>query len=729
LKTNCPSKSKLKMKQYIYSCFSFLIVLVVACQPIKQKEKLQWQDLGGGITKLTIGTPEKINLTNQLQVQPKWEALQAMPKASLPFDPKELKIELVDNKTYIHFKLNPEEQIYGLGLQFKNVEQRGHHYRLHVDHYGGKDNGRTHAPVPFFISSTGYGAFINSARYIEVYVGTSGDKETASLHEQDRNTNKEWSPKATSTHLDLIVPAKGAEVILFSGQTLLDVVRRYNLYNGGGVLPPKWGLGFWQRVPSLSTAKDVQEEVNAFRKKGFPLSVIGLEPGWMSRSYPCTYEWDPQRFPNPDKFMKEMTQNNIKVNVWMNEGISPRSEIAKALYPLSASRTLWNGYLPDYILPKAQQLVAQHLEKHLLSKGVSGFKMDENDGYDQWIFPDVTHFPSGTPAEQMRQLYGSLMQNFTTQLFRNKNERTYGLVRAGNAGTNAFPYVIYNDYFNHRDFITAQINSSFIGVLWTPEVRASKSPDEWLRRMQTVCFSPLAMLNAWADGTKPWSYKEVENEVREVQLLRMRLLPYLYTTFADYAFYGTPPTRAMNLLPAFNSTLEQDLHRTVDATNNPYAIAQHKEIKDQYMIGDNLLVAPLFAGETERNVILPKGKWYDFYTGKLVGKEEIIIAKPSFKHIPVYVKDGGIIPLLPPLTQTPQGKYPLEIRHYGSKSGSFMLYDDDGHTYNYEKGEYSRLHIEVKVDKKGKKVGKVTFAKGKQSWLYNSIFNFKFMTK
>jgi hypothetical protein len=73
-------------------------------------------------------------------------------------------------------------------------------------------------------------------------------------------------------------------------------------------------------------------------------------------------------------------------------------------------------------------------------------------------------------------------------------------VRAGNAGTSSFPYVIYNDYYNHRDFITALINSSFIGVLWTPEVRASKTSEEWLRRMQTVCFSPVAMLDAWADG-------------------------------------------------------------------------------------------------------------------------------------------------------------------------------------------------------------------------------------
>lgn len=77
--------------------------------------------------------------------------------------------------------------------------------------------------------------------------------------------------------------------------------------------------------------------------------------------------------------------------------------------------------------------------------------MDENDGYDSWLWPDVASFPSGTSAEQMRQIYGSLMQKVTTQMYKDENKRTYGLVRAANAGTTSFPYVIYNDYYNHHD--------------------------------------------------------------------------------------------------------------------------------------------------------------------------------------------------------------------------------------------------------------------------------------
>lgn len=191
------------------------------------------------------------------------------------------------------------------------------------------------------------------------------------------------------------------------------------------------------------------------------------------------------------------------------------------------------------------------LDKEHVGIGVSGYKVDEVDGYDRWLWPDVATFPSGVSAEQMRQTYGLWVQRTTTDLYHQRNQRTYGLVRASNAGASAYPYVIYNDYYSHPDFITALINSGFCGVLWTPEVRGSKTAEEWLRRFQTVVFSPMAMLNAWASGTKPWSFPEVAEQVKEYALLRMRMIPYWYTEFARYHFDGIPPFRAMNLEAGF----------------------------------------------------------------------------------------------------------------------------------------------------------------------------------
>jgi alpha-D-xyloside xylohydrolase len=317
------------------------------------------------------------------------------------------------------------------------------------------------------------------------------------------------------------------------------------------------------------------------------------------------------------------------------------------------------------------------------------------------------------------------MQSLTTKLYKDQNTRTYGLVRGSNGGAVSFPYVIYSDSYDHKDYIAGLINSSFIGMLWTPEVRSAKSAEEWVRRMQSVCFSPMAMVNAWADGKKPWSFPEVEKEINFIANLRMQLIPYLYTAFADYAAYGTPPMRAMNLEPGFEAT-EVIEKGKLEATLNPYELATKKEMKDQFIVGENLLVAPMFDGETERQVTLPKGKWFDFYTGKLVGKGEVITVRPGLGQIPVFVRDGGIVPLYPVIDSLTEEKLPLEIRHYGEKSSTYNLYDDDGTTYNYLKGEFTRLKLEVSVDGQGKKSGKVSIPKGAKVWSFKQ-FDFHFM--
>ena len=714
-------------KIVIYVCGLFMVLAAFACVQ-KDNVNLEWKKEGQGIWKISVGKQEKVTLLSELDITPQWKAIEEIGEAPLAIDPKDVKTEVVDGKTYIRFPLDKDEKIFGLGLNFKTVEQRGRVMRLHVDHYGGSDNGRTHAPIPFFVSSKGYGALINSARYIDVWVGTSVRQDSSNPPvAKDRNTDKDWTAQPYSDNLEFLIPAEGAEVIVFSGKTMLDVVRRYNLYNGGGCLPPKWGLGFWHRVPSLFTDTEIEREVQEFRDKGFPLNVVGLEPGWMTASYPCTYEWDNTRFPNPQAFTKKMKESNIQTNLWMNPYISPKGELYDRIKPYTSSHTVWCGIVPDYMMSEAQRILIDHFKKHQLNLGVSGYKMDENDGYDSWLWPDVASFPSGTSAEQMRQIYGSLMQKVTTQMYKDENKRTYGLVRAANAGTTSFPYVIYNDYYNHHDFITALVNSSFIGVLWTPEVRASRTSEEWLRRMQTVCFSPLAMLNAWADGTKPWTFPEVAESVKAISLLRMQLIPYLYTAFADYTFKGTPPVRAMNLEEGYNMD-EKMLQVSFDATNNPYALAIKKEVKDQFMVGNSLLVAPLFEGEKERKVILPKGKWYDFYTGEFAGEGEIISVSPGLDKIPVYVKDGGIVPMFPPIRQIENKQYPLEVRHYGNAPGIYDLYDDDGETFNYQKGEFVRIVLTVDVDASNNKMGKASIPGGKNVWSY-SDYIFRYMTK
>ena len=694
-------------------------------------QELEWEEIQNGIWKTHVGIPESISLLKAAKITPKVDALEKLPLVQFPFSKNSISAEIIDGKVYLRFPLDRDEQIYGLGLNFKTVQQRGRIMQLHVDHYGGEDNGRTHAPVPFYVSSRGYGVLIDAARYITVYAGTAVrvDADDPPIL-RDRNTDKQWNPQPYTDAIEILVPAMGTDIYVYGGNSPMEAVQRYNLYNGGGYLPPKWGLGFTQRVPTLYNQEDILREAREFEEHKFPLDFIGVEPGWQSMAYPCTFEWDPGRFPDPIKFNEDLFAMGIRSNLWMNPYISPSGSLYSKVKDLSGSHTVWNGIVPDFMIKETRDIFKKHFVENHLDIGVSGYKIDEVDGFDFWLWPDVATFPSGYSGEQMRQVYGLLVQEMTSSWFREKNERTYGLVRASNAGASALPYVIYNDYYSHRDFITALINSSFIGVLWTPEVRASKSPEEWVRRMQSVCFSPMAMLNAWADGTKPWTFPEVEAAVREVANLRMQLMPYLYTTFSQYHFDGKPPFRAMNLLPGFSEISKSD-KGALDATNNPYEMAIKKEIKDQYMMGDNILVAPMFAGKNERNVILPKGKWYDFYDGKYVGENEIITVNPGLDKIPLFVIDGGIIPMRPTKRHAPRKdeKIDLIIRHYGVQVGIFTLYDDDGISFNFENGEYSKVDIHIVKDRKGVLEGTISNPKKGKPYYYNKKITWEFMTK
>jgi len=239
------------------------------------------------------------------------------------------------------------------------------------------------------------------------------------------------------------------------------------------------------------------------------------------------------------------------------------------------------------------------------------------------------------------------------------------------------------------------------------------------------------MINAWASGTKPWTFPEVAEQVKQLATLRMQMMPYWYSEFAKYHYQGIPPFRAMNLEPGFQGieVAKDAPKKKTNLEENPYEEASQKEIKDQYMAGENILVAPMFTGQTTRAVILPKGRWFDFYTGKFAGDGQVITVTPGLDKIPVYVKDGGIIPMMPAMLHAPSSntKVDIEVRYYGDKPGAYRLYDDDGETFNYEKGAYS--FRDIKVEKtNGKLKGNISApVAGKPNTIGNVTF--KMMTE
>ena len=153
--------------------------------------------------------------------------------------------------------------------------------------------------------------------------------------------------------------------------------------------------------------------------------------------------------------------------------------------------------------------------------------------------------------------------------------------------------------------------------------------------------------------------------------------------------------------------------------------------RDQYMVGPSLLVAPLFEGETERRVLLPPGDWYDFGSGAFAGHGPGQITVPAdLATLPILVRDGGIVPLLPPRRQSPAPgeRVELEIRHYGHAVGTYELYDDDGLTLDCERGEWCRLHLAARRSADGGLSGRVESVTGKAPFTYAAL-TWRFMSE
>jgi alpha-D-xyloside xylohydrolase len=193
--------------------------------------------------------------------------------------------------------------------------------------------------------------------------------------------------------------------------------------------------------------------------------------------------------------------------------------------------------------------------------------------------------------------------------------------------------------------------------------------------MQVVAFSALAQLNAWSSGATPWHFEGATAVVRETLELRMRLLPYLYSAFATYHFDGVPPIRPM----AFE-----------DAALGP--------VDDQFMFGPSILVAPFYGkGGWSREIVLPAGRWYDFHTGAFVGKGGRLSFRSDSGRLPLLVREGALIPMLKePVTNTGRAYgQALEVRYYGTTPGAFDLFEDDGRTFEYERGGYRIRRLSV----------------------------------
>ena len=653
-----------------------------------------WNRIYPTVFQWKMGTEKPLTPQALLGSSARAEQLGGFADGKLPVQLNGMEAQIRKDGIIIHIPSHEGERFYGLGLQLLSFLQNGKRKRLNTNADAVADTGESHGPVPFYLSSDGYGIFVDSAATVEIdFCCTRRLRAKAGSMQQEQaqpgaNTQELYSARQSVGEVTIYVGgAQGLSLYCFAAGSMKKAVEQYNLFCGGGCLPPLWGLGNLYRCYTRACQEDVEALIRQFADEEMPISMIGLEPGWHSHSYSCSFSWSKERFADPQRLIGLADEKRMRINIWEQSYVHPTAPFYEEILPYSGDYEVWNGAVPDFAMKKASEIYGAHQEK-LFAQGISAVKLDECDGSDYtggWFYPDYSQFPSGLSGQEEKNLYGAMVIRAIQAAFERQNKRTWSQVRANYSHAAPMPYVLYSDLYDHEVFVRGVVNAGMAGLLWTPEVRQCTSAEELLRRVQAVVFSPMSQINAWMIPNPPWKQYEIEknlknelleddtlqDKVRSLFGLRNQLVPYLYSAYYFYEKDGTPVFRPLVLdYPDDENVWNAD---------------------DCYMMGDAFLVAPVIApkeGERDpggRSVYLPAGIWYDFWTEqKYEGGQFYRI---ETENIPVFIKEGSLVPFALE-TASPDGDsvFSLEIRQYGEKADAFVLIEDDGVTFNYRSG-------------------------------------------
>jgi alpha-D-xyloside xylohydrolase len=715
--TNCKMRSL-----FLPLSLSFEVVLQSACSfgsdrqpPAGGTNEVtaapQWatpavEQLLPGVWRVRFGTPERFTPVAVRESAPRVQGFASLPApAPLPFEPGQIRCRISTARTTVYVPCEePGQQIYGFGLDPGAYQQKGLCKNLTVCAAVVGETGASHGPVPFYLSTKGYGVFVDTARVPMVEVARLTPNQSAAADDprsgQIKTSEGElYAARAargrTEVIFDLPGNSKGVDVYVFGGPTMREAVQRYNLFSGGGAVPPLWGLGLKFRTFTRADEATVLKTARALRAMEIPCDMIGLEPGWQSKSYSCSFTWSKERFPEPAKMLQELQQTGFKVNLWEHAYIHPSSPLFAPLKSRAGDFLVWGGLVVDFVDPEASRIFADYHDRELVSKGILGFKGDECDKQPPtdatpFNYPYCSIFPSGIDGDQMTQLYGYLYQRALFSAFKAHNLRTWGDVRATTALAAPLPFNLYSDAYSFDQYLRQLVNASFTGLLWSPEVREAHSLDELLNRVALSAFAPQMCLDMWFMPNPVWEqYDRPKNEARQllpeaeqravadrlrsIVSQRYTLLPYLYSSFQRYHNEGLPPVRSLLL------DFPED--------------TQIRKLDNAFMFGDSLLAAPFLGEAASRKIVLPRGvAWYELKTKQWHQGGTNITVSGSPGEMPLFVRENSLLPLAEPVQQIDGATvFEITVKVFGERPTPFTLFEDDGTTFDFESGAASRV--------------------------------------
>ncbi|MCL2129762.1 MAG: alpha-xylosidase [Treponema sp.] len=519
-----------------------------------------------------------------------------------------------------YLDLGVGETIYGFGERFTPFVKNGQTVESWNED-GGTSSEQAYKSIPFFISSAGYGVLVNNPGKVSFEIAS----EVVSA-------------------VQFSVPGEIMDYYIISGENLKNVMRNYCSLCGFPALPPAWSFGLWLST-SFTTKYDektVAGFIDGMAERNIPLSVFHFDCFWMKAFQWVDFEWDKSQFPNPPEMLKRLKKRGLRISMWINPYIAQKSclfdEGMEKGYLVKKSNgdiwqwDLWQAgmALVDFTNPEAAAWYQKKLKK-LLDMGVDTFKSD----FGERIPLDVV-WHNGEDSEKMHNFYSYLYNKTVFDLLEETRGKGEALVfaRSATLGCQRFPVHWGGDcsasYESMAETLRGGLSLGLSGFgFWSHDIGGfenTATPDLFKRWTAFGLLSSHSRLHGNESYRVPWNFDEEACEVlRFFTELKFALMPYLYRGALEAHEEGIPVMRAMIL----------------EFPDDPACAYLDR----QYMLGGNLLAAPVFNENGEVEYYLPGGKWTNIISGNVAGGGSWQKEKHGYFSLPLMVRPNSILAL------------------------------------------------------------------------------------
>jgi alpha-D-xyloside xylohydrolase len=516
--------------------------------------------------------------------------------------------------------LDVGELVYGLGERFTPFVKNGQVVDIwQAD--GGTSSEQAYKNVPFHLTNRGYGVFVNHPGKVSYEVGSESVGQ-----------------------VQFSVEDQSLEFFVVHGPTPKQVLQRYTALTGRPALPPAWALGLWLTT-SFTTDYDeatVNSFVDGMAERGIPLSVFHFDCFWMRAYQWCDFDWDDETFPDPAGMLSRLKERGLRISAWINPYIAQQSALFEEgmreghlVRRPDGSVWQWDLWQPgmalvDFTNPAARDWYIGKL-KTLLDQGVDCFKTD----FGERIPTDVV-WHDGSDPERMHNYYTHLYNQAVFELLRAERGEGEALLfaRSATAGGQQYPVHWGGDCESHFKAMAESLRGGLsLGLsgfgFWSHDIggfEGTPTPAVFKRWVQFGLLSSHSRLHGSKSYRVPWDYGAEAVEVtREFTLLKHRLAPYLQRAAQQAHTTGVPVMRAMVL----------------EFPDDPAAATLDR----QYMLGDDLLVAPVFTDDGIVDYYVPEGTWTNVLTGAQVTGPRWVRERHGFHTLPLLARPDSVIPL------------------------------------------------------------------------------------